>query len=992
MRGGSPQAVLASPAHYSIEQVGSEIYSEAEAARKRGPKSWRAALLEWATRDEQLRTQLFRFVDVLPSLRSAAEIADHLASYLAPCGPALPLALRAAVRAPASLRAQAAAVLARRSVLRIARALVAGDTAAAVVRTAEALRARGVSFTADVLGEATTSEAEADQYAQRYLDLIRELGEASKHWPLREPIDGTPAGSLPRISVSLKLSALYSQFDPIAPLRCEEAVAARLRPILRAARRHGAEVCIDMEECEYKDSTLSIFRSVFGSGEFADFPHASIALQAYLRDAELDARELVEWAARRGCPVTVRLVKGAYWDAEVVRAAQRHWPCPVFAQPWETDRTFERLACFFAGHAGTVRLAIASHNLRSVAAALAAAENQGLSRHDFEFQMLYGMAEPLQEALVARGLHVRIYVPCGELIPGMGYLIRRLLENTSNQSFLRLWLAERAPVEELLAPPEPDRASPRARARPLPPAARFRNEPPADFRVASCRETFAAKLAERRAQPSPACPLVISGARILSGSFLESFDPSHPHRLVGRVARAGLKDADRAVAAARAALPAWARTPVYERAGLLRRLAGEMRVRRFDLAAWIVSEAGKPWREAEADVCEAIDYCEFYALEAERLAVGHECHVPGERNWVRYDPRGVAAIIAPWNFPLAILTGMTVAALVTGNTAVIKPAEQAPVVAARFFELLEAAGLPPGVAHFLPGLGPEVGAHVAAHPDVDLIAFTGSRAVGLQILEAAARTQPGQRAIKRVIAEMGGKNAIIVDSDADLDAAVRGIAVSAFSYAGQKCSACSRVIPVSAVHTALVRRLAEAARSLPIGPAEEPSTFVGPLIDAEAAERVQAFIEQGAREAKLACRVEDVPAEGHFVGPAIFDEVDPRSSIARQEIFGPVVAILAARDFDHALEIANDSEYGLTGGLYSRHPRHIEQAKRDFRVGNLYINRSITGALVGRQPFGGLKQSGIGSEAGGPDYLLQFCEPRTISENTVRHGFAPDVE
>jgi RHH-type proline utilization regulon transcriptional repressor/proline dehydrogenase/delta 1-pyrroline-5-carboxylate dehydrogenase len=407
-----------------------------------------------------------------------------------------------------------------------------------------------------------------------------------------------------------------------------------------------------------------------------------------------------------------------------------------------------------------------------------------------------------------------------------------------------------------------------------------------------------------------------------------------------------------------------------------------------------VYECGKGWREATNDICEAVDFCEYYAGGAERLEKPAGVDVPGEQNRFLYQSRGVAAVIAPWNFPLAILTGMTAAALATGNTVVMKPAEQSSVVAAQLWRIFADAELPPGVLHYLPGRGEVAGAGLVEHPDVALIAFTGSRAVGLQINVKAAQVSAQSRSmVKRVIAEMGGKNAVIVDADADLDEAVTGVATSAFGYQGQKCSACSRVIVVEGIYDAFLRRLVERARTLEIGPAENPSTDVGPVIDAMSLRRIHEYIDLGRREAReeLAVEVdEELARQGNFVGPHIYADVDPGSRLAQEEIFGPVLAVLRARDLDEAIDIANGTEYALTGGIYSRSPVNLERACRQLEVGNLYLNRPITGALVGRQPFGGFRMSGIGSQAGGPDYLLQFVIPRTITENTLRRGFAPE--
>jgi RHH-type transcriptional regulator, proline utilization regulon repressor / proline dehydrogenase / delta 1-pyrroline-5-carboxylate dehydrogenase len=377
-----------------------------------------------------------------------------------------------------------------------------------------------------------------------------------------------------------------------------------------------------------------------------------------------------------------------------------------------------------------------------------------------------------------------------------------------------------------------------------------------------------------------------------------------------------------------------------------------------------------------------------------RLASGKQFDMPGEENNYFYRPRGVAAIIAPWNFPLAILTGMTTAALVTGNTVVMKPSEQSSVVGYRLMEIFQSVGIPDGVVNFLPGAGEEVGPELVSHPDVHMIAFTGSRAVGLAINQAASRTESEQNFVKRVIAEMGSKNAIIIDDDADLDEAVLGTTYSAFGYAGQKCSACSRVVVLETVYDTFVDKLAQAMLALPVGPAERPETAVGPVIDQEALDRIQSYIELGRKSFKVLAErdVKELAQEGYYVGPTIFGDVDPESKLAREEIFGPVLCVIRVKDLDEAFDVANDSDYALTGGIFSRSPANLRRARQEMQVGNLYLNRGITGALVERQPFGGFKLSGIGTKAGGPDYLQQFLIPINITENTLRRGFAPPTE
>ncbi len=975
-----PAPVGAAPAgsEARIGQIGGEILARTEdASAVFGSHWWEQQVFSWTLAHPQVRARLFRFVDVLPALASSHDVAGHLRSYLLEDAHELPRALELALRlsSPGSPVGDIAAFAARHNVRQIARRFIAGETVAEATDAIDGLRERGAEAVLDVLGEVVTSDAEADRYTRTYLDLI---------------------AALPGVHVALKLSSLDPAFDAVAPEAARAAVGARLRAILRHAADSGAHVTIDMEQHDKKCLTLEIFRAILGEDEFRGRADVGIVLQAYLRDTAEDLEELLDWVQWRGTRILIRLVKGAYWDLETTLAIQRGWPAPVFGQKWESDAAFEQLVRRLLVKRELVRPAIASHNVRSLAATLAAAELYGVAPSGFEIQMLYGMADPLQDALVDRGNAVRVYTPYGPLVPGMAYLIRRLLENTSNESFLRHSFADHSPTAELLASPMAA-----GRTNPAVPTPRsvdseddmaglsFQNEPNSDFSRIETRAALAGALdclcGEHLGKDHPAR---IGHREVWTGDWIESFDPSQKSRLIGRAARSGVVEANEAVAAAHDASRGWRDTPVDERAAIVRRTAGELRRRRFELAAWLVLEVGKGWREADAEVSEAIDFCELYALSAERLqGTARVRLLPGEANVLLQEPRGVAAIIAPWNFPLAILAGMTTAALATGNTVVLKPAEQSPIIAAKFFEALIAAGLPDGVASLLPGMGEDVGARLVEHPYVALIAFTGSREVGLGMLETAAHVGPGQTTIKRVLAEMGGKNAIVVDADADLDEAVRGIVDSAFGYAGQKCSACSRLIVVEAVHDRLLERLVDATRSLRVGPPSDPANQVGPVSGAGAVERI-ALAVRDAGEPLF--RAELARDDGHYVAPMIFDRVDPQSPLAREEIFGPILAVLVAADFDEALTLANDSDYALTGGLYSRDPEHIERARREFRVGNLYVNRGITGALVDRQPFGGSRLSGVGAKAGGPDYLHQFCEARTITENTLRHGFAPE--
>jgi RHH-type proline utilization regulon transcriptional repressor/proline dehydrogenase/delta 1-pyrroline-5-carboxylate dehydrogenase len=959
-----------------------------------------------------LKVQLFRFVDTLPYLTESKDVSRHLREYLSEARADLPWWVRSALPAiPAGgVGGRLLAWAARRNAETMARKFIAGSNVAEAVEAVRRLRARELAFTIDLLGEATVTEAEADGVQRQYLDLLAGLTKEVNGWPEVPAIDRDDRGPIPRVNVSVKLSALFSQFDPIDPGGTARAVASRLRPILSLARRTGAFVNFDMEQYAFKDTTLRIFRDVLGEPEFRDWPDVGIAIQAYLRDTEGDLERLLAWARdERRTPVWVRLVKGAYWDYETVIAAQQGWPVPVWTRKPESDAAFERCSRLLLENYSWLVPAFGSHNVRSIAHALALADELGVPERRYEFQALYGMADPIKDALRSLGRRVRVYTPYGQLLPGMAYLVRRLLENTSNDSFLRQGFADGVPEEVLLRDPSVvrgplsvEKTAMNATTTTPAPANNgprttdhgpFRNEPLADFAREESRAAMRAALQAVRRQFGQAYPPVVENRPVPTREFFPSVNPSRSREVVGRIGQATAEDANRAVAAALKAFDGWRDVPVAERAAFLHRVADGFARRRWELAAWIVFEVGKPWREADADVAEAIDFCRYYAGEMVKLDRPIEVDVPGEENAYFYEPRGVAVVIAPWNFPLAILTGMTAAAVVAGNTVVMKPAEQSSVVAAKLMEVLVEAGLPPGVVNLLSGIGEEVGPVLTGHPDVALIAFTGSLGVALAINEAAARTPAGSAQVKKVIAEMGGKNAVIVDADADLDEAVRGVVDSAFGYAGQKCSAGSRAIVLAGIYDQFLARLVEATRSLAVKPADDPGCAVGPVIDAEARDRVRRFVEAGKREARLAYQADvgGLADQGFFVGPTLFADVPAGATIAQEEIFGPVLSVTRAADLDDALRIANGVKYALTGGVFSRSPENIAKVKRRFRVGNLYVNRKCTGALVHRQPFGGFKLSGIGSKAGGPDYLLQFVVPRTITENTLRRGFAPEV-
>ncbi|HSM36754.1 MAG TPA: L-glutamate gamma-semialdehyde dehydrogenase [Longimicrobiales bacterium] len=513
----------------------------------------------------------------------------------------------------------------------------------------------------------------------------------------------------------------------------------------------------------------------------------------------------------------------------------------------------------------------------------------------------------------------------------------------------------------------------------------FRNEPFTDFQDAENEERMEAALDRVRATLGRTYPMVIDGEEVSLEDTFASVNPANPAQEIGRFPNGTAEHADRAIEAADRAFESWARTPVEERVQLVVDAARVMRERKFDLAALMVLEVSKTWAEADADVAEAIDFAEYYARQMLRLAQGGETgEWPGEDNRMVYIPLGVTAVIPPWNFPLAIMAGMTLAALVAGNTVVLKPAEQAPTIAAWFVDIMRELGVPDGVLNLVTGPGEIVGERMVDHPRTRVVAFTGSKAVGTRIYERAARVHPGQVWLKRAVLEMGGKDGLIVDETADLDAAADAIVASAFGFQGQKCSACSRAILVEDVYDEVLDKVVERARELSVGDPSRPAAYMGAVIDDEAFEKIRSYIAIGREEGRLLLGGDTTdPGDGYFVEPTIFADIAPDARLAQEEVFGPVLALIKARDYDDALRIANSTQFGLTGGVFSGDADRLERAREEFHVGNLYLNRKITGALVGVQPFGGFNMSGTDSKAGGPDYLLLFTQPKTISERVA---------
>ena len=958
---------------------------------------WMGSVMDWCMRQDRFKVQLFRFVDVYPALSEGEALTRHLREYFGGENET-PAVLRWGANLSGAAGAIGARVLnagIRRNIEDMARQFIAGEATGDVLKNLVAMRKEGFAFTVDVLGEATVSEDEAELYVRTYLDLLDGLRREQSRWAaLPGRAGGSPDldwGAVPRIHVSIKPTAMCARVRVADPEDTIETMFQRAARIYEAVRAAGGELCIDMESTRTRAITIELFKRLRADPRFRDSPHLGLVLQAYLRESGADLEALLAWARREQLPFSVRLVKGAYWDVETVWAKQNGWPVPVWERKPETDLNFERLTRRILENHDLVYFACASHNIRSIAHALETARELGVPDTRYEFQALYGMAEPVRRALLKEAGRVRLYAPYGPLVPGMAYLVRRLLENTANESFLRQSFVEGVERDRLLENPAAtlarmESSAPAAPGGPGP----FRNHPMPDFTRAGEREAFPRALAQVRRQLGRLYPLHIGGTDVETKDVEPSWNPARPSEIVGRVCQAGVEDTAAAIAAARRAFPAWRDTPPSERAAILRRAAAAARERFDELCAWQVLEVGKQWDQAHGDVAEAVDFLEYYAREIERLGGAQKLGgLPGETNDYLYEPKGIAAIIAPWNFPLAISMGMASAAIAAGCPVVYKPSGVTAVIGHHLVELFERAGVPAGVFNYIPGRGRVMGDYLVEHPDISVIGFTGSMETGLRILEKAARVHPGQPNVKKVVCEMGGKNAIIVDDDADLDEAIPAILYSAFGFQGQKCSACSRLIALDAVYDRLMPRLIEAARAWRIGPAEDPAFDMGPVADEAARQSILGYIEIARTEGRIAYQSPVPAGEGCYVPMTIVEGIRPEHRLAQEEIFGPVLAVMRARDFDEALEWANGTRFALTGGVFSRSPERLARARREFRVGNLYLNRGTTGALVGRQPFGGARMSGVGTKAGGPDYLLHFMDPRTVTENTLRRGFAP---
>jgi RHH-type proline utilization regulon transcriptional repressor/proline dehydrogenase/delta 1-pyrroline-5-carboxylate dehydrogenase len=953
-----------------LQAVKAQVQPLAELINAYAPPP-RERLQDWflgkIARDDAILRQVLRFVAVMPSLRfdqSRRELVRALRENLRLLQTPPPhhhrqslrsrllaLATRAIAYATHILPARVLGAVVERAVGLMAARFIVPDRSVEVTTRLEELGRLGRDASLDQLGELVLTQQEADHYAEaisRLIDLT------AMHYGSSADRRVVNAAGIPRAQVSVKLSALSPHFNPMAPEATAVEMRERLLGLLRQAKRRGAFLCFDAEHYSYRDLSLHIPALVLAAApDLDDFRDFGFVVQAYLRDAVPFVQQVEVLARQRDHRIQVRLVKGAYWDAETAEAAAQDVPAPTFWNKAETDIHFQQLVLYILERSETLALAVGSHNLREHAFAETVRSSLYPHAPMIEHQVLYRTAEGLARALAEAGWVTRDYMPVGDLLPGIAYLVRRILENSSQVGILAQ-TRDRLSADAIAADPARTLSDLVEQGRYVwDPAVRgvdegFRPSPPVRLYLPAEREAFAKALT---------CTIVNN-----TPAFVTPADVPH---MVQRAVRGA---------------EAWRTWPPEARAALLVRAAELMRAQRLALGALIVREGRKVWAEALADVDEAVDYLRFYA----RSVVDWHSVLKD-----RLQPLGVAAIIAPWNFPLAIPCGMTAAALAAGNAVLLKPAEQTPAIGAALARLLHAAGVPSDALVFAPGDG-QVGAALVANAQVDLVAFTGSWEVGAQIFYTSA--QVPTRRLRRVIAETGSKNPIVVTASADLDTAIEGILRSAFGHAGQKCSACSRVLVDARLAQPLAERLGQAAVELRMGNAGDAATQLNPVITAADAARLRTVAARAAAEVqavggRVVVDATSEMAPTDIVGPAVFllgEGIDPvQVPSANEELFGPILHIIPYITREEAVRLANAVPYALTAGIFAQSAEDVNFFAQRLDAGNLYINRPITAARVGVEPFGGFKRSGTGPKAGSEEYLLAFVEIAVDESATV---------
>jgi len=908
-----------------IRDIGEDLLTEARrGGRLLSSAFWSDKLMNWAMKDPAFKTQLFRFVDVFPTLKTPEVVHEHLVDFFRQPGVRPPAALRLGLKAGSLLKGAMTGTITRQ-IRSMAQRFIAGEDLDHALPTLSRLWADDTAFTITLLGEKCLCRKDVHTFQQAYLNLVARLADETATWPHRPRAETDHLGSIPRVNISIKVSSLHPHPDPVDTEGALRGLVETLRPILHEAERRGVQLHLDMEQAKLKDLIFELLRRCV---EITD-AELGVVLQTYLRSAEEDARRLIELTDRAGRQVTVRLVKGAYWDYEVAHAKHRHWPIPVWTRKSDSDACFERVLKLLveaiprAAHQPGIKLALGSHNARSIAVALALVARNDLPATAVELQMLYGMADQLKAAAARCSLRVREYVPVGKMIPGMAYLVRRLLENTSNESWLRAGFADNASIDQLLASPHAvdQSASPGPPAAPagalptpapaLPrpaPRHRFTGEPPRDFAQRDVRERFADAVAHiHGSAPSRAEP------------------PTAPGEAIDRTG---------------AALASWQNTLPPQRGELLLRAAQTMADRRDELAALIVSEAGKAWREADIEVCRAIDFCRFFAHMATDVA--------GDGSPPDFHPRrGAVLICPPWSSPLTGACALASAALVTGHCPILGPPAAAPRCSRTVRDIFRQMGCPAD-ALLLTAADDSAAVEIATDPRTAVVACAGpSEQISSLIRAASEAASPPQ-----IIVDAHGKGAAIIDASADLDDAVLGVMWSAFAHQGQAPGSCSLALVHEARYSVFIERLSDAAAELRIGDPARPGVTIGPIIDHRAYRLINDSIATMKRQARLVHatplpeRSQLIPNR-QYVAPHVFADVPVSATLCRRPVFGPVLGVMKVESFPEALRRARETALTAACIVYSRKPSNLGAAREELPGRSVFLNQPITAAVTG---------------------------------------------
>lgn len=928
---------------------------------------WMGLLMEWVMKDPSFKVDLFRFVDVLPSLKTSAQISNHIEEYLLKQGRELPLVISTALKAASSfgLSKGVAQSILKSNINDMACRFIIGDTIEKVKKALVGLERENFKFTVDILGEAIVNEQEANDYYEKISVLISELAS------FKDP------------NISIKITSLSSKLNHLDPDYSVDLLKERLMPLIRHAKKHNVFINFDMESHASLEIINQLFVSIAKEQEFIDWPKLGIVAQAYLKESPQHVISYIELAKKRMTPITIRLVKGAYWDYEIIHSQQTGIKPKVFLQKPQTDDNYEYLTKMLLDNISITNPAFASHNIRSLSHALCYAESKQIPQNKYELQMLYGMADEEKKVFSNHGYNVRIYCPMGEMIAGMAYLVRRLLENTSQMGFIKLAHHDEQKEEFLLQKPLFELENKKNN---------LFNAALSDFSLARIRCEFDDNVKKIITSLPIEVPIVINQENHNTAMKITRVNPCKNNQVISYTSRSTSIHGDIAIKVSKQNQAKLWQLGLDTRCQHLYNLAKILHEDRSYLSAVLALEVGKPLAQADAEIAEAIDFCNLYAECAQKLKPHKIYSVAGEENWQYYLAKGVAAIISPWNFPLAILCGMSVANYVVGNPIIIKPAEQASLCGYELYKRMIKSGFLASSVQFLPGVGEEVGAYLVNSPHVLSLCFTGSLNVGLKIINSANQKENIHNSLKRITAEMGGKNAIIIDEDADMDEAIEACIKSAFEFAGQKCSALSRIIILESVFDSFSERFILSAKKLCLTLATNKYCDVPALIDEESFIKTKSLINNLKQDSKIKILYEGEYADnGFYIPPIIMQTSFLDHMCMQEEFFAPIVTLYKAANLDEALDVANNTSFALTGGFFSRSPFNIQKIKEKFNVGNLYINQKCTGAYVKRQPFGGFKMSGVGAKAGGLDYLYNFVDTKIVCENTMRKGFSPEI-